>query len=77
MVFPFPVAPTIRSGPQTAAVRINASALLECVAEGVPTPRVTWRKDGAIFTGNSTRYCLEVSRNSLHCFSRLYGLQGA
>uniref|UniRef100_A0A663M826 Hemicentin 1 n=1 Tax=Athene cunicularia TaxID=194338 RepID=A0A663M826_ATHCN len=40
------VAPTIQSSPQTAVVHINDSAVLECVAEGVPTPRITWRKDG-------------------------------
>uniref|UniRef100_A0A8D2NA96 Hemicentin 1 n=1 Tax=Zonotrichia albicollis TaxID=44394 RepID=A0A8D2NA96_ZONAL len=41
------VAPTIRSSPQTVMVHINTSALLECAAEGVPAPRITWRKDGA------------------------------
>ncbi|XP_051649408.1 hemicentin-1 isoform X5 [Manacus candei] len=59
------VAPTIRSGPQTAVVHINASALLECAARGVPAPRVTWRKDGAVFTGNNTRYSL-LEDGSLH-----------
>ncbi|KAK4820389.1 hypothetical protein QYF61_025563 [Mycteria americana] len=49
------VAPMIRSSPQTAVVHINASVVLECVAEGVPTPRITWRKDGAIFSGNNMR----------------------
>ncbi|OPJ77524.1 hemicentin-1 isoform B [Patagioenas fasciata monilis] len=62
------VAPTIRSGPQTAAVRLNASAVLECAAEGVPTPRVTWRKDGAVFTGNNTRYSV-AEDGSLHIHS--------
>ncbi|XP_065505206.1 hemicentin-1 isoform X3 [Caloenas nicobarica] len=62
------VAPTIRSGPQTAVVRINASAVVECAAEGVPTPRVTWRKDGAVFTGNNTRYSM-AEDGSLHIHS--------
>ncbi|XP_067391212.1 hemicentin-1 isoform X2 [Emydura macquarii macquarii] len=50
------VAPTIKDGPETVVVHINKSAVLQCVAEGVPTPRITWRKDGAIFAGNSARY---------------------
>ncbi|XP_010148594.1 PREDICTED: hemicentin-1-like, partial [Eurypyga helias] len=62
------VAPTIRSSPQTAVVRINASAVLECAAEGVPTPRITWRKDGAILTGNNTRYSM-LDDGSLHIHS--------
>uniref|UniRef100_A0A8C3DQA4 Hemicentin-1 n=1 Tax=Corvus moneduloides TaxID=1196302 RepID=A0A8C3DQA4_CORMO len=59
------VAPTIWSSPQTAVVHINASALLECAAEGVPAPRITWRKDGAVFTGNSSRYSV-LEDGSLH-----------
>ncbi|XP_067156720.1 hemicentin-1 [Apteryx mantelli] len=62
------VAPTIRSSPQTTVVHINASAVLECVAEGVPAPRVTWRKDGAIFSGNNTRYSI-LEDGSLHIHS--------
>ncbi|XP_075792870.1 hemicentin-1 isoform X2 [Pelodiscus sinensis] len=50
------VAPTIKAGLQTVVVHINTSAVLECVAEGVPTPRITWRKDGAVFAGNNARY---------------------
>uniref|UniRef100_A0A8C8RV15 Hemicentin-1 n=1 Tax=Pelusios castaneus TaxID=367368 RepID=A0A8C8RV15_9SAUR len=50
------VVPTIKGGPETVVVHINKSAVLECVAEGVPTPRITWRKDGAIFAGNNARY---------------------
>ncbi|NXK97014.1 HMCN1 protein, partial [Formicarius rufipectus] len=59
------VAPTIRSGPQTVVVQINASALLECAAQGVPAPRVAWRKEGAVFTGNNTRYSV-AEEGSLH-----------
>ncbi|NWT15620.1 HMCN1 protein, partial [Vireo altiloquus] len=59
------VAPTIRSSPQTAVVHINTSALLECAAEGVPAPRITWRKDGAVFTGNNSRYSV-LEDGSLH-----------
>ncbi|NXH90756.1 HMCN1 protein, partial [Edolisoma coerulescens] len=59
------VAPTIRSSPQTTVVHINTSALLECAAEGVPVPRITWRKDGAVFTGNNSRYSV-LEDGSLH-----------
>uniref|UniRef100_A0A8C3GM35 Hemicentin 1 n=1 Tax=Cairina moschata TaxID=8855 RepID=A0A8C3GM35_CAIMO len=66
--FSFTVAPTIRSSPQTTVVHINASAVLECIAEGVPTPRITWRKDGVVFTGNNTRYSI-LEDGSLHIHS--------
>ncbi|XP_038613568.1 hemicentin-1 [Tachyglossus aculeatus] len=52
------VAPTIKGGPQSLAVHLNKSAVLECVVEGVPTPRITWRKDGAIITGDNARYSI-------------------
>lgn len=44
-------------------VNINMTAVLECAAEGVPTPRVAWRKDGTLFAGNSARYLLMARRN--------------
>uniref|UniRef100_A0A8B9ZBH1 Hemicentin 1 n=1 Tax=Anas platyrhynchos TaxID=8839 RepID=A0A8B9ZBH1_ANAPL len=52
------VAPTIQSSPQTTV----------CIAEGVPTPRITWRKDGVVFTGNNTRYSI-LEDGSLHIHS--------
>ncbi|XP_040926337.1 hemicentin-1 isoform X2 [Betta splendens] len=52
------VAPTIKDGPQLVSVRVHQSAVLECVASGVPPPRVTWRKQGAVLTGNNPRYSL-------------------
>ncbi|NWU93884.1 HMCN1 protein, partial [Upupa epops] len=62
------VAPTIQRSPQTVLVHIDALVVLECIAEGVPTPRISWRKDGAIFTGNNTRYSISED-GSLHIHS--------
>ena len=50
-----PVAPTIQPGPQSVAVRLAQPAVLGCVVEGVPPPRVTWRKHGAVLVGNHPR----------------------
>uniref|UniRef100_A0A8D2KTM3 Hemicentin 1 n=1 Tax=Varanus komodoensis TaxID=61221 RepID=A0A8D2KTM3_VARKO len=62
------VAPTIRDGPQTVTVNINMSAILECIAEGVPTPRVSWRKDGTLLAGNNARYLVSDS-GYLHIYA--------
>ncbi|KAK2908097.1 hemicentin-1 isoform X2 [Channa argus] len=50
------VAPTIKDGPETVAVNVNKPAVLECIASGVPPPRVTWRKHGVVLAGNNPRY---------------------
>uniref|UniRef100_A0A3B4Z1V9 Hemicentin-1 n=1 Tax=Stegastes partitus TaxID=144197 RepID=A0A3B4Z1V9_9TELE len=50
------VAPTIKDGSQAVSVHINKPAVLECVVSGVPPPRVTWRKHGAVLAGNNPRY---------------------
>lgn len=49
------VAPTIKDGSQTVSVHIKKPAVLECIVSGVPPPRVTWRKHGAILAGNNPR----------------------
>ncbi|XP_051803642.1 hemicentin-1 [Acanthochromis polyacanthus] len=59
------VAPTIKDGSQTVSVHINKPAVLECVVSGVPPPRVTWRKHGAILAGNNPRYMF-AEDGSLH-----------
>ncbi|KAB1258936.1 Hemicentin-1 [Camelus dromedarius] len=52
------VPPSIKSGPQSLVIHLNKSTVLECSAEGVPTPRITWRKDGAVLSGNHARYSI-------------------
>ncbi|XP_028301363.1 hemicentin-1 isoform X2 [Gouania willdenowi] len=59
------VAPTIKEGPPTVSVHINTPAVLECVVSGVPPPQVTWRKHGAILSGNNPRYTF-AEDGSLH-----------
>nr|XP_045003958.1 brother of CDO isoform X3 [Jaculus jaculus] len=44
---------------QTVIVTKGQSLILECVASGIPPPRVTWAKDGSSVTGyNKTRFLL-------------------
>ncbi|XP_071342317.1 hemicentin-1 isoform X2 [Trachinotus anak] len=62
------VAPTIKDGPQTVSVHINQPSVLECIVSGVPLPRVTWRKHGAILAGNNPRYTF-AEDGSLHIHS--------
>uniref|UniRef100_A0A8C2MET6 Hemicentin-1 n=1 Tax=Cricetulus griseus TaxID=10029 RepID=A0A8C2MET6_CRIGR len=52
------VPPSISGGPQSLVTLLNKSIVLECSAEGVPTPRMTWRKDGAVLAGSHTRYSI-------------------
>ncbi|XP_038527072.1 hemicentin-1 isoform X3 [Canis lupus familiaris] len=52
------VPPNIKSGPQSVVIHLNMSAVLECLAEGVPAPRITWRKDGAVLSASHARYSI-------------------
>ncbi|XP_035509461.1 hemicentin-1 [Morone saxatilis] len=62
------VAPTIKEGSQAVSVHINKPAVLECIVSGVPPPRVTWRKHGAVLAGNNYRYTF-AEDGSLHIHS--------
>uniref|UniRef100_A0A2K6UV43 Hemicentin-2 n=1 Tax=Saimiri boliviensis boliviensis TaxID=39432 RepID=A0A2K6UV43_SAIBB len=48
--------PTIRSGPPSVNVSVNQAALLPCQADGVPTPLMSWRKDGVPLDPGNPRF---------------------
>nr|XP_044998229.1 hemicentin-1 isoform X3 [Jaculus jaculus] len=50
------VPPSIKGGPQSLVTLLDKSAVVECLAEGVPAPRITWRKDGAMIAESHARY---------------------
>ncbi|XP_016797153.1 brother of CDO isoform X4 [Pan troglodytes] len=64
---------------QTIIVTKGQSLILECVASGIPPPRVTWAKDGSSVTGyNKTRFLLsnllidttsEEDSGTYHCMA--------
>ncbi|XP_063796284.1 hemicentin-1 isoform X2 [Pseudophryne corroboree] len=55
------VPPSIKEGPNLVTTLDNKPAHLECIATGVPSPRVSWRKDGSILPGNNDRYLISES----------------
>ncbi|XP_069798458.1 hemicentin-1 [Narcine bancroftii] len=61
------VAPTIKA-PQMLTAHVNQPIVLECVVSGVPTPQVTWRKDGVILSASNLRYSFSED-GSLHIAS--------
>uniref|UniRef100_A0A8C6W1G7 Hemicentin 2 n=1 Tax=Nannospalax galili TaxID=1026970 RepID=A0A8C6W1G7_NANGA len=48
-------APAIQPGPNAVNASVNRTALLPCQAHGVPTPLVSWRKDGVPLDPGSPR----------------------
>ncbi|XP_047561044.1 hemicentin-1 isoform X2 [Lutra lutra] len=52
------VPPNIKRVPQSLVIHLNTSTVLECLAEGVPAPRITWRKDGAVLSASHARYSI-------------------
>ncbi|CAI9559745.1 unnamed protein product, partial [Staurois parvus] len=55
------VPPTIKDGPILVTTFVNNPANLECKAAGVPLPRISWRKNGAILHENNVRYTVMES----------------
>ncbi|XP_075038771.1 hemicentin-1 [Mixophyes fleayi] len=55
------VPPSIKEGPNLVTTFDNNPATLECIATGVPSPRISWRKHGSILHGNSERYFISES----------------
>ncbi|XP_073439014.1 hemicentin-1 [Dendrobates tinctorius] len=50
------VPPSIKDGPKLVTTFTNQPSTLDCIATGIASPRISWRKDGAILDGNSERY---------------------
>ncbi|KAG5850585.1 hypothetical protein ANANG_G00084020 [Anguilla anguilla] len=50
------------------SVQVDQPVVLECIVSGVPMPRITWRKHGAILAGNNPRYVF-AENGSLHIHS--------
>ncbi|KAM5147900.1 hemicentin-1 [Mantella aurantiaca] len=55
------VPPTIKDQSNLVTSFVNNPAKLECTADGVPLPRISWRKNGAILDENNERYTLVES----------------
>ncbi|XP_040264776.1 hemicentin-1 isoform X1 [Bufo bufo] len=55
------VPPSIKDGPALITTFRNEPATLDCVATGIPSPRISWRKDGTILHENSERYNISGS----------------
>ncbi|KAJ7986246.1 hypothetical protein DPEC_G00337960 [Dallia pectoralis] len=53
------VSPIIAEGPEAISVHIDQPVVLECIVSGVPAPRVSWRKHGAILAQTNSRYQFE------------------
>lgn len=51
-----PAAPTIQPGPTAVDISVNRTALLPCQAHGVPTPLMSWRKNGVLLDPGNPRW---------------------
>ncbi|KAM3915384.1 hemicentin-1 [Leptodactylus fuscus] len=55
------VPPSIKEGRTPVTTLKNKPITLDCMATGIPSPRISWRKDGSILYGNSERYFISGS----------------
>ncbi|KAM4722858.1 hemicentin-1 [Rhinophrynus dorsalis] len=55
------VPPSIKEGRDLVTTFVSEPAELECMTSGIPSPRISWRKDGYILTGNNPRYFITES----------------
>ncbi|KAG9483371.1 hypothetical protein GDO78_009341 [Eleutherodactylus coqui] len=55
------VPPSIKDGQTLVTTSRNIPATLDCITTGIPSPRISWRKDGSVLYGNSERYFISGS----------------
>ncbi|KAG2469773.1 HMCN2 protein, partial [Polypterus senegalus] len=52
------ITPVIKAGTSLVTAVVSQPALLPCVAEGLPAPTISWRKDGGLISLEGTRFDL-------------------
>lgn len=55
----FIVPPRIRSTEVHYTVNENSQAILPCMADGIPTPAINWKKDNVLLTNLLGKYTIE------------------
>ena len=55
----FIVPPTIQSTEVHYTVNENSQAVLPCVADGIPTPAINWKKDNVLLSNLLGKYNVE------------------
>lgn len=54
--FPTLVPPVVEAGPVELSVPEGLQVLLPCAVRGIPEPRITWSKDGAVVRGDNGKF---------------------
>nr|XP_039272923.1 follistatin-related protein 5-like isoform X1 [Styela clava] len=60
------VAPKVEIHPRTQHPSLQSSATVKCHAEGLPRPRITWKRNGESLDLKSGRYILMANNTELH-----------